>query len=120
MRRNLFDGRMIGLKGEIIVFPKWFFLSILNAQRILDRNAKLLEIDPIKIIERDHATGLYILRDAIRKELRPILDLPDYRLHALRSSDPSYMSGKAKITGKKGIVDLLELGILERRRTDVE
>lgn len=120
MRKNLFDGRMIGLKGEIVVYPKWFFLSILNTQRILDRKAKDSKIEPIKIVERDHATGLHVVRESIRKELGPIIDLPDYKLHALKSMDPSIISGKARTTGKKGIIDLLELGILDRRRPDVE
>jgi len=118
MRRNSFDGKMIGLKGEIVIFPKWFFLMLHNVQRTLDRKAKATGRTPVKIIERDHATGLFSVREEIRDELGPFLDLPDYRLHSLKSSDPFFISGKARISGKKGLVDLLELGI--RRRKDVD
>ena len=111
MRRGLFDGRMIRLDGGIVVYPKWFFLWLNNAQRILDRRAREVGGIAVKIIERDRATGLFRVLEPVREQLGPIIDLPKFRLHDLKASDPSFFSGKARVSGRRGLGDLLELGI---------
>lgn len=111
MAKSVFDGRMIGLSGEIVHYPKWFFLLIHNTQRALNRRARELGIEPVKIIERDRDSGLYCVLDPIRSQLGPFLSLPNYRHQNLKAFDPSFVSGKARISGRKGLEDLLELGL---------
>ena len=120
MRERLFDGRMIGLKGEVVTYPKWFFLILQNSQRILDRKAKANGAVPIRIIERDHESGFFRVLEPVREQLGPFLELPDYRINDLKALDPSFQSGKARISGRRGLVDLLETGIAARKEDDVD
>ena len=120
MGKGSFDGRMIGLSGDVVTFPRWLFMALQNAQRILDREARLKGRDSIKIIERDKKTGFFAVREAVHRQLGPFLDLPDYKLKPLRATDPSYVSGRPRITGRKGIKDLLELGISSKERWNLE
>jgi len=111
---------MIGLKGEIVRYPRWFFLILANSQRILDRKAKKGGSAPIKIIERDRETGFFRVLEPVREQLGPFFELPDYRMHQLKAFDPSFQSGKARVSGRRGLFGLLEKGIDGERKEDVD
>lgn len=85
-------------------------------QRIIDREAKEKKIEPLKIIERDRQTGFYrVTREAFR-QLDPLLQFPRFRPLGLKAIDLGYQSGRARGSGRKGLIDLLEIGIPRKER----
>jgi hypothetical protein len=72
----VFDGRMLGLNGQVVTYPQWFFLLIKNAQRRLNRIAKEEKREPVRIIERD-GSGLWRVLPEVKRQ-RPMPDLPPF------------------------------------------
>jgi hypothetical protein len=119
MREIAFDGRMLGLSGEVVTYPQWFFTILLNAQRRLNRIAKEQKREAVKIIERDKPTGLWQVLPEVKSQLGDLLDIPNYRPRkSLRAFDPSYSSGRPRHCGRRGLIDLLESGI-DTTRQDI-
>src|SRR5262245_49326412 len=55
---TIFDGRMIGLDGEIHDYPKWFFLKL----KAMHRNFAAAGVD---ILSRDRETGYWCILPAV-------------------------------------------------------
>jgi hypothetical protein len=109
IRESVFDGRMLGLHGQVVTYPRWFYFFIYNAQRRLDRIAKKDKRPAIKIIERDKPTGFYQVLPEIKRQLADLLDIPNYRPRkSLRAFDPSYHSGRPRHCGGRGQRRLLQ------------
>lgn len=110
---------MLGLNGQVVMYPQWFFLLLKNAQRRLNRIAKEEKCEPVRIIERD-SSGLWRVLPEVKHQLGDLLSIPNYnprrRLHA---SNPGYRSGRPKHCGRRGLIDLLEEGI-DTTRQDID
>jgi hypothetical protein len=112
IRESVFDGRMLGLQGEVVKYPRWFYFVIYNAQRRLDRIAKEDKRPAVKIIERDKPTGLYQVLPEVKRQLADLLDIPNHNPRKnLRAFDLGYHSGRPRHCGRRGLIDLLESGI---------
>jgi hypothetical protein len=119
IRESVFDGRMLGLQGQVVTYPRWFYFVIYNAQRRLDRVAREDKRLAIKIIERDKPTGFYQVLPEVKRQLADLLDIPNYNPRkTLRAFDPSYHSGRPMHCGRRGLIDLLESGI-DTTRQDI-
>jgi hypothetical protein len=86
-----FDGRMIGLDGEVHDYPKWFFLKL----KAIHRNFSAAGVE---ILSRDRVTGHWRILPAVesfRELLSTIHHNPARRLRASRfESNP----GRSMIT----------------------
>jgi hypothetical protein len=106
-----FDGRMIGLQGQVVTYPQWFFAVILNTQRRLIRIAKEKTLltgrrhEPVRVVQRDKLTGFWRVLPEIKNQLGALLNLPyHYPNKTIRALDPGYYS-------RRPLIDLLECGI---------
>jgi hypothetical protein len=118
-----FDGRMIGLQGQVVTYPQWFFAVILNTQRRLIRMAKEKTLltgrrhEPVRVVQRDKLTGFWRLLPEIKNQLGALLNLPHhYPNKTIRALDPGYDSGRPRNCGRRPLIDLLEYGIDTTRR----
>jgi hypothetical protein len=114
----VFDGRMLGLNGQVVTYPQWFFLLLKNAQRRLNRIAREEKYEPVRIIERD-GSGLWRVLPEVKRQLGDLLLIPNYNpRRKLHASDPGYRSGRPRHCGKRGLIDLLEEGV-DTTRQDI-
>jgi hypothetical protein len=97
---------MIGVDGRPHAYPEWLFVLFWRTNR------RLVKSGAAPILERPHKSPYLKILPVAIAVLKPLFDLPDYnprrRLHAF---DPSYSSGKAKRSGRKGLADLLACGL---------
>lgn len=117
MGEAIFDGRMIGLQGEVVTYPQWFFALLINTQRRLVRVAKKQQRPAAMILERDKPTGFWRVLPEVKVQLGSLLDLPNYNpRRTMRAFDPGFHSGRARHCGRRGLIGLLESGIDTNRR----
>lgn len=113
----MFDGRMLGLNGQVVTYPQWFFAFLVNAQRRLSRIAWEQNLLPVRIIERDKPTGFWRVLPEVKNQFRDLLDIPNYNpRRTVRAFNPAFHSGKPRHCGRRGLIDLLESGIDVMRR----
>jgi hypothetical protein len=112
IRESVFDGRMLGLHGQVVTYPRWFYFVLYNAQRRLDRIAEEDKRPAIKIIERDKSTGFYQVLPEVKRQLADLLAIPNYNPRkTVRAFNPAFHSGRPRHCGRRGLIDLLETGI---------
>lgn len=58
MRERVFDGRMLGLNGQIVTYPQWFFALPVNTQLRLIRVAKEQRRETVRIVDPDRGPAL--------------------------------------------------------------
>lgn len=113
----MFDGRMIGLNGQIVIYPQWFFAVLINAQRRLVRIAKEQQLEIVRIIERDKPTGFWRVLPEVKSQLGDLLDIPNCNPRkTVRAFNPAFHSGRPRHCGRRGLIDLLDSGIDTTRR----
>ena len=122
-----FDGRMIGLQGQVVTYPQWFFAVILNTQRRLIRIAKEKthltgrRHEPVRVVQRDKLTGFWRVLPEIKNQLGALLNLPHhYPNKTIRALDPEFYSVRPRNYGRRPLIDLLECGIDTARREMLE
>jgi hypothetical protein len=116
MSEASFDGRMIGMNGQVLTYPRWFFAIVINTQRRLNAIAKTKRKSALRVLERDKPTGFWRVLPEIRRQLGPLLELPNYNPYRrLACMDPGFHSGRPKHCGRRGLIDLLESGIDDTR-----
>lgn len=107
-----FDGRMIGLDGEVRHYPRWLFVRLDAMHRAFKRN------EGIPLLERDDASGLWRMLPALRS-FRDLWEGPAFRLAAsARAIDPGFYSGRSHDSGYRSLWDLI-LGGIDPTRRDI-
>ena len=105
-----FDGRMIGPGGNGVVYPRWFFLILIQTHRRVKRIAKECNSTFVPVLVRDDQTGRWRVMPEMYRQLGGLLQTvhfnPYKRVHAASYSFASSLGG-----GRRLLVDLLECGI---------
>jgi hypothetical protein len=119
MSESVFDGRMLGLSGEVVTYPQWFFAILIGAQRRLNKIAKDERQAAVKIIKRDKSTGFWRVLPEVKNQLGALLEIPSYNPRkTVRAFNPAFNSGRPRHCGRRGLIDLLESGI-DTARQDI-
>ncbi len=112
IRKSAFDGRMLGLNGQVLTYPQWFFALLVNTQRRLIRIAREQNCEIVRIIERYSPTGFWLVLPEVKNQLGDLLDIPNYNPRkSVRAFNPAFHSGRPRDCGRRGLIALLESGI---------
>lgn len=112
MRESVFDGRMLGLNGQVVTYPQWFFALLVNAQRRLVRVAKEQRRESVRILERDKPTGFWRVLPEVKNQFGDLLNVPNHNPRRIvRAFNPAFHSGRPRHCGRRGLIDLLESGV---------